>query len=189
MTIFGNTIRTPRLVLGKADLEDVPLLACWSNSLAAHGPYLTPDRISLERGLAEQVAGKHWNNQNRTFVIKLRNGVAIGTIHYWLRSEQQQCAVMAVKIAEPSYRNRGYGTEAQKYIIIHLMQKLKLKQVEMYTDIGNVPQQRCLQKLGFELVESLQYEDCGVRRAGHLYRLEADRFDSIPVYHFHYEYE
>jgi len=189
MTIFGNTIRTPRLILGKTDHEEVPLLTRWSNSLAAHGSYLTADRISLERSLAEHEAGKHWNEQNRTFVIRLKDGVPIGTVHYWLRAEQQQCAVMSVKIAEPAYRNRGFGTEAQKYIIIHLMQKVKVKQVEMYTDIGNIPQQRCLKKLGFDLVESLQYEDCGVRRTGYLYRLSTARFNSVPVYHFHYEYE
>ena len=189
MTIFGNTLRTPRLILRKAEEKDIPILADWSNSITAHGTYLTPDRTPVSRFLEEYAAGMHWSEQRRTFVIEIRNllPLPIGTIHYWLRPEQQRCAVMALKVAETGYRNRGYGTEAQKYIIIHLMQRMKLSAVEMYTDIDNTPQQRCLHKLGFELRESLQYEDRGVSRTGHLYRLDAERFLRTPMYHFHYE--
>ena len=187
MTIFGSIIRTPRLHLRKVESSDIPLLASWSNSVVAHGYYLTPDRISVEQGYAEHAAGQHWNDQSRTFIIEMKSSLPIGTIHYWLRPEQKWCAVMALKIAESSYRNRGYGTEAQKYIIIHLLRQMKLTRVEMYTDIDNLPQQRCLKKLGFEQVESLQYEDGGVNRTGFLYRLDVERFNRTPMYHFHYE--
>lgn len=187
MTIFGKTIKTPRLILRKVEAADIPLLAEWSNSATAHGAYLTPDRTSVAKSIEEHAVGMHWSEQNRTFVIEIKNSVCIGTLHYWLRPEQQKCAVMALKVAETPFRNTGYGTEAQKYIIIHLMQRMKLSAVEMYTDIDNTPQQRCLHKLGFELVESLQYEDCGVSRTGHLYRLDSERFMRTPMYHFHYE--
>lgn len=187
MTIFGNTIRTPRLILRKVEPTDIPLLSSWSNSTAAHGAFLTPDRISVEQACAEYEAGLHWNEQSRIFIIEVKNLQPIGTIHYWLRPEKKWCAVMALKIADSSCRNEGYGTEAQKYIIIHLMRQMKLTRVEMYTDIDNIPQQRCLTKLGFEQVESLQYEDGGLSRTGFLYRLGADRFKEISMYHFHYE--
>lgn len=187
MTIFGNTLKTPRLILRKPEEQDIPLLADWSNSLTAHGAYLTPGRTSVARFLEEYTTGMHWSDQNRTFVIEIKGSVPIGTIRYWLRPEMERCAVMALKVAEAGYRNRGYGTEAQKYIVIHLMQRMKLAAVEMYTDIDNTPQQRCLRKLGFELRESLQYEDHGVSRTGHLYRLDAERFRRTPMYHFHYE--
>ncbi|SHO47962.1 GNAT family N-acetyltransferase [Desulfopila aestuarii] len=187
MTIFGNTIKTPRLVLRKVDEEDIPLLVDWSNSEVAHGEYLTPDRISVEQCRKEHLAGMHWNEQKRAFIIEVKNGLPIGTIHYWIRPEQHHCGVMALKIAEQQYRSNGYGTEAQKYIIIHLMQRVKLAAVEMYTDIDNISQQRCLHKLGFELVKSLQYADGGVKRTGHLYRLDAEHFRNTPMYHFHYE--
>ena len=52
---------------------------------------------------------------------------------------------MALKISEPEMRNKGYGTEAQKYAIIQLFTRMKLQRVEMYTDIDNQSQQRCLQ--------------------------------------------
>jgi len=185
--IFGLFF-TPLLVgLRKVEPTDITLLAGWSNSVVAHGDYLTPDRVSVEESHREYGSGQHWNEQSRTFVIEVKNALPIGTIHYWLRPEQRWCAVMALKIAEPLCRNHGYGTEAQKYIIIHLIGQMKLARVEMYTDINNIPQQRCLAKLGFEQVESLQYEDGGVSRTGFLYRLGADRFKHTPMYHFHYE--
>lgn len=187
MTIFGNTIKTPRLILRKVEDEDIPLLADWSNSATAHGSYLTPDRSTVARSREEHATGMHWNEQNRIFIIEIKGSVPIGTIHYWLRPEPKKCAVIALKVAETDFRNRGFGTEAQKYTIIYLMQRIKLSAVEMYTDIDNLPQQRCLQKLGFELVESLQYDDLGVSRTGHLYRLDTERFIRTPMYHFHYE--
>jgi len=94
---------------------------------------------------------------------------------------------MAVKIADPEQRNKGYGTEAQKYLIIHLFSRLKARSVEMYTDINNRPQQRCLTKLGFELVETLNYDDHQVKRVGHLFRMDVAHFSNNPVYRYHYE--
>jgi RimJ/RimL family protein N-acetyltransferase len=149
--------------------------------------YLTPVRVSCGPGTDNASPSVHWSERNRTFVIEMKGFAPIGTIHYWLRPERQSCAVIALKIAEPTLRNRGFGTEAQKYLIIHLMQRMKLQEVEMYTDVRNMPQQRCLAKLGFELVESLQYEDSGVHRTGHLYRLDRERFVRTSMYHFHYE--
>lgn len=178
---------TPRLCLRKVKEEDLPLLAYWSNSTTAHGAYLTPDRTSEGRCRDDYQAGTLWNRQNKIFIIELKDDGPIGTIHYWLRPERKQCAVMAVKIAEPSSRCRGYGTEAQKHIIINLFQRMKVDEIEMYTDINNDPQQCCLKKLGFELVESLTYEDHQVTRTGHLYRIDSDSFLETPMYHFHYE--
>ena len=95
--------------------------------------------------------------------------------------------MMAVKIADPVQRCKGYGTEAQKYVIIHLFAKEKVESIEMYTDINNRPQQRCLAKLGFSLIESLGYDDHQVQRVGHLFRLDAAAYAHHPLYRYHYE--
>ena len=70
---------------------------------------------------------------------------------------------------------------------MHLFERVALKAVEMYTDIDNLSQQRCLKKLGFKLVDSLQYEDQQVNRTGHLFRLTMEGFKQAPLYKFHYE--
>jgi RimJ/RimL family protein N-acetyltransferase len=95
--------------------------------------------------------------------------------------------VIKIKITTPEQRGKGYGTEAQKYLIINLLDRLRLDEVEMYTDINNKAQQRCLGKLGFELIESLVYDDHQVRRLGHRYRLPKQRYLTHPIYRYHYE--
>jgi RimJ/RimL family protein N-acetyltransferase len=187
--IYGDKVMTPRLRLRRITESDLPLLVAWSNSELAHGSYLTPDREDEARGRENIVSGRYWNELNRVFLIELRDGRALGTLRYWLRPERKQWAVMAIRICEPALRNRGYGTEAQKYLIIQLFERMKLQGVEMYTDINNKCQQRCLQKLGFELAETLGYDDHQVRRVGHLYRLSAEVYGDNPVYRYHYEAE
>lgn len=186
-TIFGDRLLTPRLVLRKVGAGDIPLLVGWSGSVAAHGEYLTPECLEQTQGHHNVASGTYWNDSNRLFIVEKLDGEPIGTIHYWLRSENRSCGVVALKISDPSQRNQGFGTEAQKYLVIYLFDRLKLQRVEMYTDINNRPQQRCLAKLGFELVESLQYDDHQVQRLGHLYRLDVERYQRTSMYRYHYE--
>jgi RimJ/RimL family protein N-acetyltransferase len=188
MILFGDKIMTPRLCLRKVEQEDLPYIVAWSSSREAYGEYLTPEQQCTEKYLAELKSGSLWSEQSKTFVVEVKDeGMPIGTIHYWLRPEKSSRAVIALKVAIPSYRCKGYGTEAQKYLIIHLFQKMQLEGIEMYTDIGNAAQQRCLQKLGFDLAESLQYEDAQIKRTGHLFRLDAKQYMQTSIYHYFYE--
>lgn len=185
--IFGDRILTPRLSLRRVYQEDLDLLIDWSHSREAHGDYLTPEALSESLVEAQISSGMLWSNDNRVFVVELKDGQAIGTLHYWLRPESKKCGVMALKISDPKRRNSGYGTEAQKYVIINLFERQKLDVVEMYTDIGNLPQQRCLKKLGFDIVESLTYDDHQVSRIGHLFRLDRAVYSESLVYQYHYD--
>lgn len=186
MTLFGDKLFTIRLELSRVEGDDLELLANWCSDPKAYGRYLTPERYSLEQLRGQWEAGTLWSERNKTLLVKLRNGTAIGTIHYWLRTESPDTAVIAVKIACPEHRFKGYGTEAQKYLVMFLFERMNVKEVEMYTDINNISQQRCLEKLGFELVDSLRYDDQDVKRTGHLYRLARQRFLEQTVYHYHY---
>ncbi len=188
MTNFTEKIFTRRLLLRKTEEADLPLLVEWSNRVEIYGDVLTPEQMNLEEGMRNFIAGLFWNGQSRTFIIELRQeGAPVGTIHYWLRSENRNIAIIALKIARLDLRNQGYGTEAQKFLIMHLFEKMGFKAVEMYTDIDNLSQQRCLKKLGFKLVDSLQYEDQQINRTGHLFRLTREDFNQVPLYKFHYE--
>ena len=187
MMLYGERLMTPRLRLRRVERGDIATLVAWSCTPAAHGEFLTPERLDAVRLERDLDAGILWTDRGKTFMVEQREGPPLGTLQYWLPPDRGGRALMTVKIADPWQRNRGYGTEAQKYLIIHLFAKLRLEAVEMYTDINNAPQQACLRKLGFELVESLQYEDHQVVRAGHLYRLTAAGFAGTPMYHFCYE--
>jgi RimJ/RimL family protein N-acetyltransferase len=185
--IFGDKICTPRLLLRRLATEDIPLFVAWSNSETAHGGYLTPDRMTLKEGESIVRGDVYWQEQNRIFFIEKKDNGGIGTVRYWLRPERKDCAVMAVKIAEPTERNKGYGTEAQKYLIIHVFSRMKAQSIEMYTDINNKAQQRCLSKLGFSLLDTLHYDDHQVHRVGHLYQLTFQQYSQNAVYKYHYE--
>jgi RimJ/RimL family protein N-acetyltransferase len=186
MTIFGDRIYTIRLQLRRIGAEDLALLAEWSNDPVAYGNYLTPENQSIDQLSVQLGAGVLWTKRNKTFLIELRDGTPIGTVHYWIRPEEPGTAVIAIKIARPELRGKGYGTEAQKYLILFLFNRLNIRQVEMYTDVNNIAQQRCLQKLGFEHIQALPYADQQVQRIGYLYRLGRQRFAHQPIYQHHY---
>ncbi|CAG37090.1 GNAT family N-acetyltransferase [Desulfotalea psychrophila] len=187
MTIFGDVIYTPRLCLRKITEDDIKLLASWSKSTTAHGPYLSVENLTEESLRNKFENGGLWSETNRTFLVELREGTPLGIIHYWVRPESKESAVIKIKLSDPKQRGMGYGTEAQKYLISNLFQRMKMSEVRMYTDINNKAQQRCLNKLGFELSESLTYDDQQVTRLGHLYKLHSAQFQLCHIYQYHYE--
>ncbi len=188
MSIAIDKLFTSRLLLRKVEDKDINLLVDWSHSTESCGEYLSPEQFD-ENQLKQQLeAGGYWSNEERMFMIDTKDsGNPIGTIHFWQPSGKIDTRVIALKIADIKERRKGYGTEAQKFLLIYLFDRLGVKNVEMYTDINNIPQQRCLQKLGFELVESLSYDDHKALRTGNLYRLEYEQYKNEPIYHYHYE--
>lgn len=188
MQFLEDRVFTRRLRLRKIEEDDLPLIIEWSSSDKAYGEYLTPERLTAEQGLNNLKTGRFWNEQSRAYLIELLDdGTPIGTIHCWSLPENRKTVGMALKIAKPALRRQGYGTEAQKYLIMHLFERMGLEAVEMYTDIRNAAQQRCLQKLGFTLIDSLCYEDQHVWRTGNLYRLSLEEYRRLPLYQYFYE--
>lgn len=187
MTIFGDVIYTPRLCLRRIVKDDLQILASWSTSETAHGSYLSAENLTEEELRTKLENGGLWSQTNRTFLVELRDGPPLGIIHYWIRPESKESAVVKIKLSDPHQRGMGYGTEAQKYLVMNLFQRMKMDEVLMYTDINNKAQQRCLNKLGFELSESLTYDDQQVTRLGHLYRLHSSQFQRCHIYQYHYE--
>jgi RimJ/RimL family protein N-acetyltransferase len=186
--MLGERINTCRLSMRRISKDDLPLILAWSNSETAFGPYLTPEHHTA-RALHEQFAGGAlWNRNDKTFLVEKRQcGMPIGTIHYWLRQTQSDAAMISVKIAEPEERGKGYGTEAQKFLIIHLFEQAGVRSVEMVTDINNASQQRCLSKLGFSIINSQTYADRQVVRTGYLFQLNYQDYQHKAIYRFHYE--
>lgn len=188
MDIYGNRIFTRRLQLRKIESEDLDLIVNWSTSLVAYGNCLTPENLELKQLAHQLTSGALWNSQEKLFLVAIRESdKPIGTAHYWQSPSKKETATISLKIALPDERNKGYGTELQKFLIMQLFNHKQFQNIEMYTDINNIAQQRCLEKLGFEQTISLAYEDRQVQRTGHLYRLTAEQFAREPIYHYHYE--
>lgn len=188
MSLYSDKLFTRRLILRKIQESDLPLVTSWSGSEEACGAYLTPVKQDLEQMRRQLHSGIFWNEMEKMFLVERKeDGRPIGTAHYWSSPGRQNTVAMALKVAVPEERGKGYGTEIQKYLIMYILDQLPVGTVEMHTDINNTAQQRCLRKLGFDLVESLVYEDQQKKRTGHLFRLTAKQYHLHPIYQFHYE--
>ncbi len=187
MLLVADKLHTNRLILRRVNADDLAILWHWSTSADSYGSYLSPEQYEPEEIEQRYLSGLFWNDREKLFLVEKRDGTPLGTIHYWLAADRMATAVVAVKIAEPGERNRGYGTEAQKFLMMYLFDKEKMQQVEMYTDLDNQAQQRCLRKLGFSLIETLTYDDRGIRRTGNLYRIDRDQYQREAIYRYHYE--
>jgi RimJ/RimL family protein N-acetyltransferase len=188
MSLYGDKLFTRRLALCKLEEENLATLVTWSQSDIACGTCLTPENYKLEQMRQQLQDGIFWSDQEKIFLVKTKEGdKAIGTAHYWHPVKGKKSVTMALKVAIPEERGKGYGTEIQKFLIIYLFDRLSTECIEMYTDVNNIPQQRCLKKLGFDLQESLTYDDLKVKRTGHLYRLTAEQYKAHSIYRYHYE--
>ncbi len=188
MSLYGDKLFTRRLALGKIVEENIPSLIAWSRSDQACGSYLTPENYDMEQMRNQLNSGVYWNDNEKMFWVTTKEGEkSIGTAHYWQSTNGKKSVTMALKVALPEERGKGYGTEIQKFLIMYIFDRLSAESIEMYADINNIPQHRCLNKLGFELIESLAYDDLHIKRIGHLFRLTSTNYEKHPIYHYHYE--
>jgi len=188
MSLYGDTLFTRRLALAKLGEDDLNTIVDWSKCRKACGSYLTPENYNLEQMRKQLASGVYWNENEKLFLVKTKDEeLSIGTAHYWRPSSGVKSVTIALKVALPEERKKGYGTEIQKFLIMYVFDRLSIESIEMYTDINNIPQQRCLKKLGFDLSESLTYDDLKIKRTGHLYRLTFEQYQKHPIYQFHYE--
>lgn len=170
--MLGKHIFTKRLRLRKIEKEDLQQISDWSSSRIAYGEYLTPENHSVEECLDRWANNSYWNEQSKTLIIEHKEQhKPLGTIRFWQKQNDRRTALVALKIAEYEYRGQGFGTEAQLGLIHYLFTQKQYQAVEMFTDLDNVPEQRCLTKLGFTLIDIQTYEDQKVQRQGRLYRL------------------
>lgn len=188
MHLYSDTLFTRRLSLSKIQEKHLPSIVAWSHSETACGAYLSPEKYDIEQMRSQIQSGVFWGDKEKMFFVETKeDGRPIGTAHFWQPTGGGNRITMALKVALPEERGKGYGTEIQKFLIIHIFDRLTIEAIEMYTDINNTAQQRCLKKLGFELIESLIYDDQQEKRTGLLYRLTAEQYHSHPIYQFHYE--
>lgn len=188
MSLYGDNLFTRRLTLAKIRERDLPAIVAWSRSKTACGPYLSPENYDVEQMRGQIRSGVFWSDLEKMFLVKLKeDDRPIGTAHYWQAMGRRETVGISLKVAVPEERGRGYGTEIQKFLIIYILEQLPVEAIEIYTDINNIAQQRCLNKLGFDLIDSLVYDDQQVRRTGHLFRLTSEQYHAHPIYQFHYE--
>ena len=167
-----TVIYTEQLVLTQVEKLDVGFLSYCLSSSEARGPFLSATPIEPWRVEKKRLSGAYWNDDSKTFIIKLKKAqTRIGIFHYWIKPNDRSTAMYAVQIAVAEQRNLGYGTEVQLAAIKSLFRIPSIENIEVYTDMNNLAEVRCLEKLGFRYCESKTYLDMNIERTGNLYRL------------------
>jgi RimJ/RimL family protein N-acetyltransferase len=144
----------PRIRLRDITLADADLIDAWAADPAiagefndfgeAHEPI---DRETLARGPLR-------NERNGSMIIeRIADGVAIGSIG-WHRvgyGPNPESDALNIGIAlNPDARFQGYGVEAQIRLAAYLFEMTGVNRVEAQTDVGNIAEQRALEKAGFQ---------------------------------------
>ena len=83
-------------------------------------------------------------------IVEAEN-VATGTV-VWSRSTygipSWNCWKIGISLL-PEHRQKGYGTKAQGMLVAYLYETSNVQRIEAYTDVDNLPEQKCLEKVGF----------------------------------------
>jgi len=91
----------------------------------------------------------HPDPRSHRFAIDTREGKHIGNcMYYGLDTEKREVEV-GILVGDPSYWNKGCGTEAMTILLDHLFQKMKLIRVYLHTLDWNTRAQKSFKKCGF----------------------------------------
>ena len=85
----------------------------------------------------------------RGLAIEDEEGRHIGNIMYYNIDALRQEAELGVTIGEPEYWNKGYGTEAVRLVVEHLLGKPGFRRVYLKTLDWNSRARRSFEKVGF----------------------------------------
>jgi RimJ/RimL family protein N-acetyltransferase len=138
--------------LRPVEQSDIAVLDSWTNDTAIQGSY---NMFGLERmnGLASgfQARGLLDDDQGTLMIVTLA-GQIVGSMSYHEVRYGPNAGSRAYNIGlsiTPEYRNKGYGSEAQRLLAEYLLQTFPVARVEAETDITNLAEQRALEKAGF----------------------------------------
>jgi len=150
--VDASVAANARVRLRQAGLADAELLDAWHTAEytgefndfgVPHGPV----RPLIEaNGMIGEGGG--------TLIVELATGLRpIGTISWRAVRYGPNPESLAWNIGinlVPEGRGRGYGAEAQRLLVEHLLATTRLNRVEAMTDVDNAAEQRSLEKAGFQ---------------------------------------
>lgn len=84
-------------------------------------------------------------------VLMVRGGGEVAGFVSWRRRTTGRtsfCLTMGIALL-PQARGKGYGAEAQRQLVRYLFLHTQVNRIEASTEIGNLAEQRALEKVGF----------------------------------------
>ena len=110
----------------------------------------------------------------RSLAIEDETGRHIGNVMYYNIDAVRQEAELGITIGERDCWGRGYGTEAVRLLVEHLLGGMGVRRVHLKTLAWNRRAHRCFEKAGFA--------ECGrVQRGGHSFILMEFRREWLPA--------
>ncbi len=109
---------------------------------------LDEDFIYDKEWVNEYYLVKTLDRTRKIFAI-CRNEKTVGEIQLKNINLKDRYATMSIHFSNDSYKNRGWGTEAQKLLIDYAFRCLKLNTIYADTVLRNKRSQHILEKLGF----------------------------------------
>ena len=142
----------PRVRLRQATIEDAELLELWEHP-PYRGEFNDFGARSREFRAAIRRNGLLADDRGNLIVEVLAERRAIGTVswhgvHYGPNAESMAWNIGINLI--PDGRGHGFGGEAQRLLADWLLQTTHVNRIEASTDVENIPEQRALEKAGFQ---------------------------------------
>ena len=143
-----------RVRLRDVTLADADLLDAWDAAPEVRGEFNEFGMPPSPAPRDVMAAGPLRNEHNGMLIVELvSDGTPIGSVswHRLMNGPNPESATWNIGISlVPAARGHGYGTEAQRQVAAYLFSTTDVNRVEASTDIENLPEQRSLQKAGFQ---------------------------------------
>jgi RimJ/RimL family protein N-acetyltransferase len=121
---------------------DLPIVDRRSSEFEDHEPAGVDPRRALPSSSLDESGG----------LVVCQNGVPVGSVswHYqqWGPTAGSRCLMIGISLL-PQAQGRGIGTTAQAQLTDLIFAHTRMHRVEAATEIGNVAEQRALEKAGF----------------------------------------
>jgi RimJ/RimL family protein N-acetyltransferase len=142
-----------RIYLDKITREDLATTLKWSNDLdfmaLQSTGVLRPVSIEDEIRWFEDMP-KHVGNVFNYNVRTKQDNILIGFTLFYRYDPRNRSASIGIGIAEPNYRDKGYGTEAMRLMVEYGFNELNLNRVGLTVSGFNARAIHVYQKLGFK---------------------------------------
>ena len=141
---MARTLEGRLLNLRIAEKEDVQVFTDWISDLEFLGEYdpvIQQSKAEVDKRLVNP------QQDDRDFIIEKKDGTRIGFITHFTFGKQLELGFALV----PSERRKGYCTEAVNVMVDYLFLSRNIVRVQAATNVENVPCQRVLEKVGFQM--------------------------------------
>lgn len=141
-------IRNGKLRIRNATAQDAKILSRWWNDgkVMAHAGY--PNGLSISETEIVEMLDLD-TDLHRRLIIE-HEDEPIGEMSY--RITEEKVAEIGIKICEPSYQNKGFGTKYLKMLIRHIFMRMEYDKIILDTNLKNERAQHVYERLGFRKV-------------------------------------